>query len=123
MMAGAAVAGSGTYAAEALSHQFHRTLPNDGRFVALTRMKKPPQMQVTQEHAQFAFPPSPMIYLINDLTMELTVRLVEQTSQGTPADGVYVGVINNLAHSMIRNLALTVNGFPSNAFSYFLANS
>jgi hypothetical protein len=62
-MAGAAVHGqaTSTYAAEALSKQFHRTLPEDSRFVALTRMKKNPNQQVTQNHAEFTFAPSPMV--------------------------------------------------------------
>lgn len=119
-MAGAAVAGSThTYAAEALSKQFHRMLPNDGRFVALTRMKKSPNQQVTQEHAEFTFAPSPMIYLVNDIVFEISVRLVEKSTQGTPADGTEVGPVNNTMHSMIKNLKLTVNGFPSNFFLDF----
>jgi hypothetical protein len=58
-MAGAAiVGGSGhAYAAEALSHQFHNILPNDERFVAYYRMKQGPNQVVTQEVAEFTFPP------------------------------------------------------------------
>jgi hypothetical protein len=93
MAAGAAVWGStNTYAAEALSKQFHRKLPEDSRFVSLTRMKKSPNLLVTQEHAQFSFAASPLIYLVNDLTMEITVKLVEELSGGTVVDGTMVGV-------------------------------
>lgn len=113
-MAGAAVSGSGSsYAADALSKQFHRFLPADSRFVALSRVKKSPDAQLTQGTAVFSFPPSPQIYLVNDIVLEMNVRLVERSAQKTPLDGAAVGVVNNTMHSMIKNVRLLVNGFPS----------
>lgn len=114
-MAGAAVSGgsSSTYAAEALSKQFHRSLPNDSRFVALTRVKKSPNTQISQLQAEFTFPPSPMIYLVNDLTLEITVRLVEGSTKSTPKNGALAAPVNNVLHSLIKNLNIEINGFPS----------
>jgi hypothetical protein len=84
------------YSVQELADSFHEKLPNDQRFVNLTRLAKPPLATVTENGCEFRFPAIPDIYLIGDITIELGIRLVTKGDDAaTPGKGALVGPVNN----------------------------
>jgi hypothetical protein len=54
-----------------------------------------------------------MIYMINALTCEMKLRMVEVKSGSTPLAGSLPAPCNNVLHTMINRLTLKINGFSS----------
>lgn len=98
---------------DAVSRSFHRHIPTDARFVQITRRQFTPDTTITQKDASFSFPPSPQIYLFNDIELELKVKLRIKGTDLVPPDDALVGVVNNTMHSLISDLKLSINGVPS----------
>lgn len=101
---------SGSLNAETLSDGLDPPHVKDERFVSLTRIPQQPTNTIDQKTAQFRLPPTTDIYLIDDIKIALTCRIVTKDApHTTPLPGTLVGPINNILHSCIRDVKLTFN--------------
>src|SRR5450631_219998 len=88
--------------AEAVSAEFHRTIMSDQRYVMVRRLPQATNSSLQQTAADFLFHPLSDIYCIDDIKIELTVRLVTKADKLTPHKTSKVGVVNNVLSSCIQ---------------------
>ena len=103
-----------SYNVEKLSASYHKDIPTDGRFTGIRQEWKTPVDKLDEKGGLFKFPASPWIWLIDQLRVEIGVSLVtKMTPHAKPASGTAVGVVNNVLHSLIKEVKIRIGDIPS----------
>lgn len=102
---------TGSLDASTLSDGFDPPHLKDERFVSLSRTPLQPCNAIDQNGAQFKLNRISDIYLMDNITIELSVRLVtKDLPHSTPLPGAWVAPVNNVLHSCISEVKIYVNG-------------
>jgi hypothetical protein len=97
-----------------VSAEFHRNIMSDQRYVVVKRQPQPVQSSLQQTGANFLFHALTDIYQIDDVKIELTVRLVTKADKNiTPHPTSKVGVVNNVLSSCIKDVKIGINNTNS----------
>lgn len=111
----------GTMGGDDIADSFHQTVIADKRFVMIQRRPQEPVTTINQAGVEFRFQSITDIYFINDIKIELQVKLVtKEYPHVKPEAGQLVGVVNNTLSSCIKEVKIGVNGINSKYNYLFL---
>jgi hypothetical protein len=106
--------GAHAIGAKEVSDEFHKKIVSDQRYVLVKRQPMPPKHSLQQTGVDFFFPEISDIYSIDDIKIEITVKMCTKTDKTVkPKPGTKVGVVNNVLSSCIKDVKIRVNNVNS----------
>ena len=107
------LAEAGTFPAQVYAESFFASLPTDARFLQCTFQKFMPSSSIDGKTIEFNLDryDAANVYLIQDTNVEVTISITN--SDGTlPIKEKFVGLTNNILHSIFESVRLTINDKP-----------
>jgi hypothetical protein len=104
--------GGSAYGASSIQDLFFFNPPVDDRFVKIYRRHFDPEAAINQTNAIFKMAASSSVYLFNKIYLELGLKLCGMGNDAKPSDNTNVGPVNNVMHSVIQRLHLSIREVP-----------
>jgi hypothetical protein len=110
--------GGSAYGATHIHDLFFFDPPADDRFVGLRRRHFDPSAAVTQQNAIFKMQPTASVYLFNKIWLELGLKLeTVSPSPAPPPENEQVGPVNNVLHSLISQVKISIKEVPITSYN------
>ena len=101
-----------TYPSQSYASSFFSVLPRDSRFIKSTFQKFSPSSSITAPTISFSCQryESPSVYNFNQACIEVVCSIVKSNGQ-VPSASASVSVVNNVLHSLFKNVRITINDY------------
>jgi hypothetical protein len=109
--------GGTAYGASNIHDLYFFDPPVDDRFVKLYRRHFNAEAAVNQLNASFKMGASASVYLFNRIFLELELKLENASNGLPPADNAMVAPVNNVMHSVIERVRVSINEVPITTYN------